>query len=326
MPAISIVVPVYNVEKYLKKCLDSILAQSFRDFELLLINNGSTDGSEEICRVYVEKDVRVQLISQSSRGVSYARNTGLEKFQGECIIFIDADDYIHVDMMAFLYKNLQASGADMATCGIYNVYRQGQFPQCDTIEHFICDNIEAFRLLLVGKKIPGSLCNKLIKKDCVKGLRFPEGKLYEDAFFHTALMQKVDKVCVDTTPLYYYVHREGSITTKKFNVSSMDIVAAYENNIKVVAKKFPSILKEAEFKLIWAYFVVLDRMLIEDKYWELEQYKKVRRFLKRNVVHVIKNEYFYAARKIGAIALLINVRLYRALLKLNEEKNKKILP
>ena len=271
MAVVSIIVPVYNVEKYLNKCVDSILGQTFEEFELILVNDGSTDGSPSICRDYAGKDERVRYLTQENMGPGRARNVGIEAAAGKYILFVDSDDYIAVDMVEILYRNITASDADMATCGLYNVYQNRCIPQYEGTEQFVCGTAEAFGLLLIGEKIPGSSCNKLIKAEILKDIGYPEGIVYEDVGFHTELMQTVRSVHVDTTPLYYYVHRENSITTRKFDSDAMMFIYAYEDTLRVVEQKYPAILPEARFKLIWAYFAILDRMLQEDRYWKIRE-------------------------------------------------------
>lgn len=322
MAVVSIIVPVYNVEKYLNKCVDSILGQTFEAFELILVNDGSTDASPSICRDYAGKDERVHYISQENMGPGRARNVGIAAAEGKYILFVDSDDYIAVNMVEILYRNITASDADLATCGLYNVYQNRCIPQYEGTEQFVCDTAEAFGLLLIGEKIPGSSCNKLIKTEILKDIGYPEGIVYEDVEFHTELMQTVRSVHVDTTPLYYYVHRENSITTRKFDSDAMMFIYAYEDTLRVVEQKYPAILPEARFKLIWAYFAILDRMLQEDRYWKIREYKQVRQYLKRNTIRIMRNPYFHKARKIGAIALLLNVRLYRTLTRMNEKRSK----
>lgn len=324
MAEISVIVPVYNVEKYLRKCLDSILSQTFQDFELILINDGSADASGEICREYAAENERVRFFDQKNKGPGYTRNRGIQEARGRYILFVDSDDYIAENMLELLYGHVTKSGADMATCGVYNVFRQTSVPQYEKIERFECSGEEAFGLLLVGEKIPGSSCNKLIRSEILKGIRYPEGILYEDVGFHTELMQKVERVYVDTTPLYYYVHRENSITTKKFDSDAMMFIYAYEDVLRVVQKKYPALLTEARFKLFWAYFSLLDRMLREEDYRQIPEYPKVKTYLKRNVIRILRNPYFHLSRKAGAAVLFLNVRLYRKMIMEHDRRNRSI--
>lgn len=324
MKKISVIVPIYNVEKYLEKCLDSILNQTYRYLEVILVNDGSTDSSKNICLHYEKLDERILLVSQENKGLSAARNKGLELATGDYIIFIDSDDYIAENMLEILINNIMEYDADIATCGIYNVYIDKKQALYEKKEKYVCDAEEAYRQILIGKKVPASICNKLIKRTCISGLSFPQGKHYEDAFFHVDLMQRVKYVCIDTEPLYYYVHRSGSITTGQYQKSSYDIVLAYEKNMSMVKEKFPNLLLESEFRLFWAYFVVLDRMLQEKEYKKIENYKNVKHYLKKSVWKICKNPYFTKNRKIAAAVLKINLELYKALSRV-EQKNKSVL-
>lgn len=325
MPAVSIIIPVYNVEKYLHKCIDSILGQTFNDYEIILIDDGSTDKSLQICEEYKVKNSKICYYHQENCGPGKARNLGIDKAVGDYILFVDSDDYLADNMVEQLYSNIKKSKADMATCGVYNVFKQKCIAQYDKKEKFLCSSEEAFGLLLIGEKIPGSPCNKLIRKDILKKVRFPEGILYEDVAFHTELMQVVKMVYVDTTPLYYYVHRENSITTKKFDAKAMMFIYAYADTLKIVNKKYKNILPEARFKLFWAHFAILDRILQEKSYWKIPEYKLIKVYLKRNAIRIITNPYFHKSRKIGAFVLLINVKLYRMMIMINDKKNKSII-
>ena len=324
MELVSVIVPVYNVEKYLKKCVDSILSQSYQNIEVILINDGSLDGSGEICEAYAKKDERIKYITQNNSGLGKTRNRGIEEASGKYLLFVDSDDYIENTMIEKLYHNITESHADVASCGVYNVYRQKCIPQCEKEEKFLCDVEKAFGLLLVGEKIPGSSCNKLYRSELLDKVKFPEGVLYEDVKFHLDLMQIIQSVHVDTTPLYYYVHREESITTKKFDSSAMSFIYFYEETLKVVQQKYPSVITQARFKLFWAYFALLDGIIQQDDYQKIPEYCKIVRYLKRNTIRILKNPYFRKGRKVGALMLLINVRLYKLLVEMNEKKNKGI--
>lgn len=324
MPEISIIVPVYKVEKYLRKCVDSILSQTFTDFELILINDGSPDECWKICEEYAAKDDRIVYLKQENQGLGATRNNGIRIAKGKYIAFVDSDDYIKENAIERLYKGIVKSKADVACGGIYNVYQQKMVPQYDKEEQFVCGATKAFKLLLIGRKITGSSCNKLIKTEILRNVKYPEGVLYEDVIFNAKLMQNVEKVYVDTTPTYYYYHRQDSITTQKFESRAMNFIYAYEENLKVVKDKFPLVEKEAQFKLMWANFEIFDRMLREKQYWKIKEYPIVKKYLKKNAINAIKNPYFLKTRKLGALMLLINVKLYWLLIKVNDYKNKKV--
>ena len=326
MPAVSVVVPVYNVEKYLRKCLDSILEQTFSDIEVILVEDCSLDRSREICEEYVHLDSRIRCIYQSENGgLGRARNTGIKAAQGVYLMFVDSDDYIDREMVEVLYQNISKSGADVASCGIWNVFQQRKSAQYDKVEKFMCTPEEAFGLLLIGEKIPGSSCNKMYRAELFRQLRFPEGILYEDVKFHTELMQMIESFYVDTTPLYYYIHRDNSITTQRFDNRAMMFIYAYEDTLRVVEKKYPSVLPQARFKLTWAYFAIFDRILQQEDYKKVKEYHSVKTYLKRNLFRILASPYFSRTRKIGAVVLFFYVRGYRYLTALNDRKNKSII-
>lgn len=319
---ISIVVPVYNVENYLDKCVQSLMNQTYRDIEILLIDDGATDGSGKMCDEYALKDRRIKAYHKENGGLSDARNYGMERAKGEYISFIDSDDYVEPDMMEFLISSI--GDADMATCGVYNDYASGSSPQYGGEEKtFETDGIEAFKLILEGKLIPGAIWNKLIKYDIAKQIEFPFGKRYEDIFYTNRLMSKLNKVRVNTRPLYHYIHRSGSITSNPFSRQDMDIIEGYEET-KSLFSQHGELEYFVDFRVMWAHFTVLDKMLMLDDYEKLPEYERVLSFLKKNAFKAMKTKAFTKGRRIAALALKVNVKLYRILLMKNEDKNKRL--
>jgi len=325
MPLLSIIVPVYNAEKYLNKCIDSILAQTLSSFELILVNDGSKDNSGQLCDRYAKKDSRIRVIHTDNLGVGAARNAGLDLAGGQYIGFVDNDDYIHPEMYEVLYNLIEKTGADMSVCGVNNCYVNNITPQYPREETFVCDNTTAFKLLMEGDKIPGSCCNKLYKRKLFENLRFPRDLIYEDAYILTDLMQRVSAVAVTTVPYYYYVHRAKSITTARFSPKALDCITVYSRNLEIVKKNFPTLLQQGYFRYFWAHFVVLDKMLTTDNYKRLDPYKKVVKVLKQNAFKIFRNKCFKRGRRIAALVLLANVALYRQLMLRNERKHRQVL-
>ena len=323
MPKVSVVVPVYNVEKYIYKCVDSIVGQTMKDIEIILVDDGTKDQCGKICDEYAKYDSRIKVIHKENGGLSDTRNAGMRMVKSKYVLFVDSDDYIKEDMIETLYMNAEKYDVDFAACGVYNVYTNGSIPQCDKNLEFCCDNVTAYGHILVGQILPGTICNKLIKTEIAKHILFPVGKIYEDAFYTTKLMQKVKKVHITTEPMYYYYHREGSITTTPYKEKDMDVIRAYNESMKVVKNKFPEIEEQAMFRLQWAHFTVLDRMLSLKGYNQIKEYRQVVSFLKKNALSIVRSKYFYKSRKLGMIALCINIRLYRMLVLYNNKKNAK---
>lgn len=325
MDKISVVVPVYNVRTYLEKAVYSIINQKYENLEIILVDDGSTDGSGELCDQLKEIDNRVVVYHKENGGLSSARNCGARKATGNYVIFIDSDDYIHSEMISSLYDEIKKADADVSVCGIMNVYNTKEIPQCNnTHMRFVYNQKEFLKELLIGEKIPGSICNKLLKKEVVEKISFPEGKIYEDAFYHLELVKVAKTYVITTKPYYYYYHRSNSITTQKYNPRKFDIIEVYTKYKKYIDVEYPDLKEEAFFRLSYGYFVVLDSMLLVDNYKELEHYQKVIRFLKKNAFLIFKNPIFRKGRRIAALALKINVSLYRRLMLEDLKKNKGI--
>ena len=205
-PLISVVVPVYNVEKYLDKCVQSIRAQSLPQLEILLVDDGSTDGSGAMCDSCAKEDDRIRVIHKEDGGLADARNRGIDEAAADLVAFIDSDDFIEPDMMELLYTNMQRENADVSICGIYHLYADKLKRESATVDYTTLSGVEAAALVLRGDKISVNAVNKLFKKEIFNGIRFPVGKLSEDAFIMVKLLAGVKTVVIDTAPKYYYVH------------------------------------------------------------------------------------------------------------------------
>lgn len=230
-PKISVIVPVYNVEKYLPHCLDSIINQSYTNLEIIVIDDGSSDNCPEICDKYAEKDRRIIVIHKRNGGLSDARNTGIESATGEYLAFVDGDDYIAVNMYEILEKRIIGDSADIAVCNFMYVNDQGELLQ--EKNHNLPILNECLESRNAIKKLSGpkswyyvTACNKLYHRELFDELRFPKGKIHEDEFVIHHIIQKCGRIsCVQDT-LYYYVQRDKSITSERFSLRRMDIADA----------------------------------------------------------------------------------------------------
>lgn len=323
MPKISVVVPVYKVEEYIHRCVNSIINQTFSDIEIILVDDGSPDICGDICDEYAYKDTRVKVVHKENGGLSDARNAGAAYAEGEYIIFIDSDDYIEKDMLEYMYQNICKYQVDMATCGAYDVF-EDRTEHKEVTKDFVCSGREAFGYILKGIHIRGEIWNKLIKTSLIKNLDFPKGKLYEDIFYTAQMMQFIDSVCVGTEPKYYYVHRSESITGKPYRPQLQDIIEAYEVNYKVVCAHFPELKEIAECLKIWSRFIVLDKILLEDEYKKYSEYIKLRAYLKKNTKKILANRYFHPFRKVSVIVLRISVFLYQRMVYISVKNQSKI--
>ncbi len=225
MSDISVIVPVYNVESYLEQCLESILAQTLKPGEVLLINDGSTDASREICKSYADEYDFVTLIDQENQGQASARNTGLDLASGDFIAFVDSDDFISEHMLANLHHKVVSTGADMVKCGIWYHFHEDRIEKLWGIEEeeiILGDKLSFFRALL-NRKIINSVCDALFRSKLFDNLRFEVGKFYEDTLIVPHILLACDKVVAIPDGLYYYRQREGS-TMHMFDSRHFDVI------------------------------------------------------------------------------------------------------
>lgn len=211
-PKISIIVPVYNVEDFLKTCLDSIIAQSFADFEVICVNDGSPDNSAAILEDYAARDSRIKVITQKNGGLSAARNTGIENAAGEYIYFLDSDDYIHPQMMEIFYREISSGDYDFVSCGFKKVYGPAaDFPHYD--RYATSEVKEPLPEFCNDKRrLSVNVWSKLYRKDSLGELRFIPGLIYEDLPFTCSFLQQVKRGKIIDLPLYYYLQRNTSLS------------------------------------------------------------------------------------------------------------------
>lgn len=228
---VSIVVPVYNVEKYVAKCIDSIIKQSYPNIEIIIVNDGSKDNSDKIIKKYQRIDNRIKYIKKRNGGLSSARNRGIEEASGKYICFIDSDDYIDQNYINILISRIIKDNSDIAICNMKYIYQDGEEkkPPFYITDNKTINNKEALQYLFLGKQFQNHAVNKLYKLSIFKenDIRFPINKIYEDVFtiYKTLLNAKKISLCNDY--LYFYLReREGSILTSKFNEKRFDILEA----------------------------------------------------------------------------------------------------
>lgn len=236
-PKISIVVPIYNVEKFLPFCLNSIINQTYKNLEIILVDDGSTDSSLSICKDYSSRDNRIQIIHHENHGLSYSRNRGIESASSKYISFIDADDIISPKFCEHLLHLLISNDADIAEC---------EFIKIDEIDlpGYVFPNSSDFEILTLGpidalNQIHNDnldICvksvvvwNKLYKIDLFKNIRYPVGKIHEDEYTTYKLFYNAKKIISSTQKLYGYVQRKSSIMNKPFSLSRLNALEPYDN-------------------------------------------------------------------------------------------------
>lgn len=311
---ISVIVPIYNVESYLERCVESILKQTYSNLEILLVNDGSTDKSGELCDQLALRDQRIRVIHKENGGLSDARNRGIDEASSDLIGFIDSDDYIDEDMYETLYRHLRKSNADLSMCGHYDVFHQIPEKQVSEIKTWELSSEEAIKMVMEAKILSVTAVNKLYKKELFNHLKFEVGKIAEDAFIMIRLLDQCQKVVATNEKKYYYVHRENSITTQKFSLKFLNVIEAYEQNANIIREHYPAIADVATMRLNWAYFYVLDRLLVDSDFKDKLLEDKLIHYLKQNRVNILRDARFTNARKISFLALLFSRKLYTQIL------------
>ncbi len=257
-PLISIIVPVYQVEKYLEKCINSILSQTYKNLEIILVDDGSTDNCPAICDRFQDKDSRIKVIHQDNGGLSHARNVGLEISTGDFIGFVDSDDWIEPNMYENLLSALQETGADIAVCNRLDDFEDSKLTSSHmiSIKRKLYSSIEALRKIIKDEDIlHDTVWNKLYKRIILLGISFPDGKIHEDILWTAKIIGKAKLlVCLDY-PYYHRLQRPDSLThnDKLILKRIYDKIEMYKQRLKYIHEYYPMLEKLAIIRLQNSY-------------------------------------------------------------------------
>ncbi|PFH85602.1 glycosyltransferase [Bacillus sp. AFS088145] len=311
---ISIIVPVYKVEPYLKKCINSILAQTFKDFELILVNDGSPDCCGEICDDFALSDRRIKVIHKENGGLSSARNAGLKIAQGKFIAFVDSDDLIHFKMYEILHSYALKYSSEIVMCDYLEVSEgEGINSKEPTIrykeEHYT--NIEALNELYGENGVKFVVVwNKLYKRSLFDNLAFEEDRIHEDEFIAHKLLYRSSKVTYLPIQLHFYLQRINSITQSSFNIKHLDFIKAYKERVDFFEsiKQF-DLQKKAEYCYIPLFFRYYYKAKNEVPNSNKEL-KKLKSEFCLSLFSFINNPYFIKKEKIGWFIFMVNSNLF----------------
>lgn len=290
MKLISVITPVYNSKEFLNKCIESIINQTYKSFELILIDDGSTDGSSELCDKWALKDNRIRVIHQDNQGQAVARNRALDICKGDYIAFVDSDDYIHPEMFSVLLRNIRESGADLAVCN-HITGKEADYEWKKLEESFDVYTGKSFlrKCLLEKKNKSWLLWDKLYRRNCFENIRLPNGRIYEDNATVYKIIYGSDKIVDCNDELYYYYTNDDSTVNQKFNLKHLDWLLVLEEMILFFEKN-----NEKEL-FNWANKSYLNSLA--DLYIKVCQYcpdKNIENELKiqlRNQYKIEKNKY-----------------------------------
>ena len=310
---ISVIVPVYNVEAYLERCVESILHQTYTNFELILINDGSTDSSGKICDDLANQYENIKVYHIENAGVSNARNLGIQLATGAWITFIDSDDFVTNDYLATLASAVEGEHVGFVIAPLHHI-KNGivtDLPPYSGRKE-LWSTEETMKELLMTTKTSFFPVAKLFNRDLLAEEKFnTDYHLAEDALFLTELLLKTrcSSVFIDK-PIYYYDHREGSATTS-VNRYVFDTIEVYKNIIAQVSQVFPNLKYELKNRECWSYITVYDKIIFTSS----EQYQKEKVELRTWIIQhrheIWKDTYFTAFRKIAILSLVFSPWIYK---------------
>ena len=278
---ISVIVPVYKVEAFLDRCVQSIADQSYKNLEIILVDDGSPDNCPAICDAWTEKDSRIKVIHKKNGGLSDARNAGMAIATGELMGFVDSDDWIVPDMYQHLHDLLDADGSDIAACGVEMVWEDGT-PSRILTKSGCCvlDQEEAMRAIIEESWLKQPVWYKLYKTALIRDIPFPVGKYHEDVFWSYQAVARAQKVSVSDKTGYYYFQRSGSIMGEAYSLKRLDAVEAKRQRLTFVQEAFPQFATTAQLDL---FFTCLYHGQLSEKSLSHENQKKAFRILKDTI-------------------------------------------
>ena len=315
-PLLSVIVPVYNVEAYVARCVESILNQTYKNLEVILVDDGATDASGAICDTFAAQDPRVRVIHKENGGLSSARNAGLETATGEYITFVDSDDWIEGDALEKLLAAALEHQVELVVGGRYDVdgktgeKRLGLCPR----RQEVISGEELVGRIFLWDNCDSSACDKLFARRLFREVRFPMGKVCEDVPVMYRIVLDAGRAALLDKPVYNYFHRPGSISNSTLSEKTFHFSQHTAEIYPYIKKHHPAIEPQARFLRVRSLSHIL--LLLEQSEDEVrvrfsEEYRKARRELRKHSGFILKSPYFSKKEKLTDI--LLNINLYRML-------------
>lgn len=312
-PLISVIIPIYKVEQYLTRCVDSILSQTYDNLEVFLVDDGSPDKCGLIADEYKIKDSRVNIIHKKNGGLSDARNVAIPIVKGEYISFVDSDDWVSPYYIENLYNAICRDNSDISMSWFKNVFSENDVQVTGSNilkEYYLLGPLECLEKLLYQNGVETSAWGKLYKKDIISDLRYPVGKLYEDIPVTYAAIKKSTRIALISNIDYYYFQRSDSIQNETFNVKKLDGIFNCRRLIKDVVDDYPELYKAA----VCRYFGVVCNILfqIKDKSHEsikIELWNEVKKYR----MQVMKNDKARLKNRIAALLSFLGYHFLRSI-------------
>lgn len=299
---ISVIVPVYNVDSYLRECLDSILEQTYRNIEVIVVDDGSTDGSSSICDEYAKIDNRIVVTHQENGGPSSARNAGVALAKGKYIAFVDSDDVVSKRILEILSDIIKENDCDISVCQMTeNQNEIGQKKKL-VLERF--DFKEAVKQILIEDKLNTSACAKLFKRELFDGVIFPEGLIYEDFAKIYKVLLKAKKITLCNLPLYYYRDNKMSITKKDFDETRMQYFAVSNQVKEEIKGEYPDV-EQLITNRETRYAISFYKQISEIGYKNEKIKQELRKRIKENIKDYYKSSYKLSSKMYGTLIIIM---------------------
>ena len=313
-PLISIIVPVYNTAKYLPRCLNSIIHQTYPNIEIIIVDDGSTDNSATVIKSYTQKDTRIKLVHQKNAGLSAARNTGIAKSTGTFITFVDSDDSIEPNMLQAMITAIVDTSADIAVCSFKEIYPSGKVTHFNTSHpQKLYDTESALEAMLQEKGFMVSATMKLFPAKYFKTVTFPVGKLHEDIGTTYKLIMQASKIVFLPAEYYIYHHHQDSIISHAFDQRKLDIITLTDQMCDDITKKYPALKNVTNERRMRARFSVLRQISAKDPHA-----KNILSYLRTHKHYILTNPSANFADKLALRLALTNVKLFQLAYKLKK--------
>lgn len=300
---VSIVVPVYNVENYLEECVDRLRNQSYKELEIILVDDGSTDSCGKLCDLFSTKDKRIVVYHKENGGLSDARNYGIDRAHGELLGFVDSDDYVERGMIAGMVSSIEKENADIAICGYKKIYKNVILEKTPPSKSYTRD--QAIHQLLRGIDFQDHVWAMIYKTELWEGIRFPKGKLYEDVRTTYKLFLKAKKIISVNESYYNYRQRGSSIVKRDFNSGKLQCLEAEEELLNVPAfsdKKYQNCIKK---RLLRTKGYVVQEILLHstDDIFNNQQdiVRSIQKEYQYNAASIIRSNEFSTSLKLVAV-------------------------
>lgn len=311
---ISVIVPVYKVEKYINKCVDSIINQTYTNLEIILVDDGSPDICGEICDDFFKKDKRIKVIHKENGGLSDARNAGIKIAKGKYITFIDSDDYIEPNYIEILYDSIIKNKTDIAISSHKVIYENGTLLNKATGEEAVLEPKEVLKRILYDDGIDLSTWAKLYNKELFDDIEFPKGRLFEDAATTYKLIDRSNKISIISKSTYNYIIRNNSITNICFSTKKMDLITSTEEMCNYIKNKYPDLEKAANRRLMYAYLSTISQLAMSKEKFPKEQ-KIMTDYIKNNRKDILRDKNVPKRDKAGIISLIMGFGVYKLMWK-----------